>query len=91
MLWPILHYRLDLAEFSRRDLTGYLRVNEHFADRAAQICSSPTTSIWVHDYHLMPLAKTLRDRGHQEPHRLLPAHSVSAARDPHRAAATTSG
>ena len=28
VLWPILHYRLDLAEFSRRDLGGYLRVNE---------------------------------------------------------------
>ena len=31
MLWPILHYRVDLAEFSRRDLSGYLRVNDHFA------------------------------------------------------------
>ncbi len=27
VLWPILHYRIDLAEFSRRDLSGYLRVN----------------------------------------------------------------
>ena len=27
VLWPILHYRLDLAEFSRRDLSGYRRVN----------------------------------------------------------------
>ena len=36
VLWPILHYRLDLAEFSRRDLSGYLRVNEHFADQLAQ-------------------------------------------------------
>ena len=31
VLWPILHYRLDLAEFSRRDLGGYFRVNEYFA------------------------------------------------------------
>jgi len=31
VLWPILHYRLDLAEYSRRDLSGYMRVNEHFA------------------------------------------------------------
>ena len=31
VLWPILHYRVDLAEFSRRDLSGYLRVNDHFA------------------------------------------------------------
>jgi trehalose 6-phosphate synthase len=32
VLWPVLHYRQDLAEFSRRDLSGYLRVNTHFAD-----------------------------------------------------------
>ena len=44
VLWPILHYRLDLAEFSRRDLSGYLRVNEHFADELAQSSSSPTIS-----------------------------------------------
>ncbi len=31
VLWPILHYRLDLAEFTRRDLGGDLRVNEVFA------------------------------------------------------------
>jgi hypothetical protein len=31
VLWPILHFRLDLAEFARRDLTGYMRVNDHFA------------------------------------------------------------
>ena len=65
VLWPILHYRLDLAEYSRRDLTGYMRVNEHFADAAVTSCCSPTTSIWVHDYHLMPLAKALRERGHE--------------------------
>jgi trehalose 6-phosphate synthase len=35
VLWPILHYRLDLAEFSRRDLSEYRRVNAHFADRRA--------------------------------------------------------
>jgi trehalose 6-phosphate synthase len=31
VLWPILHYRIDLAEFLRRDLSGYLRVNDRFA------------------------------------------------------------
>ena len=31
VLWPVLHYRVDLAGFSRRDLGGYLRVNDHFA------------------------------------------------------------
>jgi len=62
MLWPILHYRLDLAEFSSRDMAGYLRVNEHFAD-CLQNVLRPDDVIWVHDYHLIPLAKALRDRG----------------------------
>ena len=64
VLWPLLHYRLDLAEFSRRDLSGYMRVNEHFANEIDKIIE-PDDLIWVHDYHLMPLAKALRDRGHR--------------------------
>ena len=64
VLWPILHYRLDLAEFTRRDLTGYMRVNEHFASELDRVIK-PDDVIWVHDYHLMPLAKALRARGHQ--------------------------
>jgi trehalose 6-phosphate synthase len=63
VLWPILHYRLDLAEFSRRDLSGYLRVNEHFAAELEKFLR-PDDIIWVHDYHLIPLAKALRARGH---------------------------
>ncbi|HEY5082890.1 MAG TPA: trehalose-6-phosphate synthase, partial [Rhizomicrobium sp.] len=62
VLWPIFHYRLDLAEFSRRDLSGYLRVNEHFADELAKVLA-PDDVVWVHDYHLIPLAKALRARG----------------------------
>ncbi len=61
VLWPILHYRLDLAEFSRRDLSGYLRVNEHFADELAKVLK-PDDVVWVHDYHLIPLAKAMRER-----------------------------
>ena len=37
VLWPILHYRIDLAEFKRRDLSGYMRVNEHFADELLNV------------------------------------------------------
>jgi trehalose 6-phosphate synthase len=63
VLWPILHYRLDLAEFTRRDLGGYFRVNEYFARHLEKLIK-PTDIIWVHDYHLIPLAKALRERGH---------------------------
>jgi trehalose 6-phosphate synthase len=64
VLWPILHYRLDLAEFIRRDLGGYFRVNEYFATHLEKLLK-PDDVIWVHDYHLMPFAKALRDRGHK--------------------------
>ena len=63
VLWPILHFRLDLAEFARRDLTGYMRVNEHFATELERIIE-PDDLIWVHDYHLIPIADALRRRGH---------------------------
>lgn len=64
VLWPILHYRLDLAEYTRRDLSGYLRVNEYFAAELHNVLQ-PDDIVWVHDYHLLPLAKALRDRGHR--------------------------
>ena len=64
VLWPILHYRLDLAEFTRRDLGGYFRVNEFFA-RNLEKFLRPDDVIWVHDYHLIPLAQALRERGHR--------------------------
>ncbi len=64
VLWPILHYRLDLAEFTRRDLGGYLRVNDYFASHIETLLK-PDDVIWVHDYHLIPLAKALRARGHR--------------------------
>jgi len=63
VLWPILHYRLDLAEFSRQDLSGYTKINEHFADELHEILK-PDDIVWVHDYHFLLLAKALRERGH---------------------------
>ncbi|HEX2446765.1 MAG TPA: alpha,alpha-trehalose-phosphate synthase (UDP-forming) [Methyloceanibacter sp.] len=63
VLWPVLHYRIDLTEFNRRDLTGYFRVNRHFANELSKILRSDDI-VWVHDYHLIPIAEELRQRGH---------------------------
>ena len=63
VLWPVLHYRIDLTEFNRRDLTGYFRVNQHFATELSKILQ-PDDLVWVHDYHLIPIAEELRQRGH---------------------------
>lgn len=66
VLWPVLHYRVDLQEYSRGDASGYLRVNRLFADNLSPLLAQADV-IWVHDYHLMPLARELRKRGHQNP------------------------
>ena len=66
VLWPILHYRVDLQEYSRADHSGYMRVNCQFADKLSVFLREDDV-IWVHDYHLMPLARELRARGHLNP------------------------
>ena len=64
VLWPILHYRVDLQEYSRADASGYMRVNRVFADRVSALLNEDDV-IWVHDYHLMLLGRELRSRGHR--------------------------
>lgn len=61
VLWPMFHYRLDLVEFQPAFLRGYKRVNSKFAD-ALFAHLKPEDTIWIHDYHLIPLAAELRKR-----------------------------
>lgn len=61
-LWPLLHFRLGLIEFRREHLEGYRAVNERFAQALAKLLR-PDDLIWVHDYHLIPLASALRRLG----------------------------
>jgi trehalose 6-phosphate synthase len=61
-LWPLCHYRLDLTDFSRKDMAGYFRVNRSFARLLAPLIR-PDDLVWVHDYHLIPLAAELRHMG----------------------------
>jgi len=61
-LWPLLHFRLDLVDYARETRAGYHRVNALFADRLAPLLRDDDT-VWIHDYHLIPLAALLRERG----------------------------
>jgi len=61
-LWPVLHYRLGIARFSREDWIGYRRVNAAFAAALAQMLR-PDDTVWVHDFHLFLLAAELRALG----------------------------
>ena len=62
VLWPVFHYRLDLADFDAGDIDGYRRVNRLFAHKLMPMLR-PDDVIWVHDYHLIPLAAELRAMG----------------------------
>lgn len=64
VLWPIFHNRADLAEYSGTRESAYYRVNELFADLLEQVLTEDDV-IWVQDYHLIPLAQKLRQRGHK--------------------------
>ncbi len=61
-LWPLFHYRIDLAKYEREFGKGYERVNDLFADSVLPLIDAGD-NVWVHDYHLMPLGDCLRKRG----------------------------
>jgi trehalose 6-phosphate synthase len=61
-LWPLFHYRTDLAAYDRAYGEGYSRVNRRFAETLAPLIE-PDDLIWVHDYHLIPLGRELRALG----------------------------
>jgi trehalose 6-phosphate synthase len=61
-LWPLFHYRIDLAEYERDFAGGYQRTNERFADTVLPLIESDDV-VWVQDYHMIPLGDELRKRG----------------------------
>jgi trehalose 6-phosphate synthase len=88
-LWPLFHYRLDLAGFKRREYAGYNRVNQRFARYLVPLLRRDDT-IWVHDYHLIPMAEEMRRMGAGQPigfflHTPFPALQVLVALPCHAA------
>lgn len=61
-LWPLFHYRIDLAEYERDFAGGYKRTNQRFADTVRPLIE-PDDVIWIQDYHMFPLGAELRERG----------------------------
>ncbi|MDB5730449.1 MAG: hypothetical protein JWQ03_344, partial [Variovorax sp.] len=62
VLWPVFHYRLDLAHFDAGFIDGYRRVNKLFARKLLPLLR-PDDIVWIHDYHLIPLGEELRALG----------------------------
>jgi trehalose 6-phosphate synthase len=65
-LWPICHYLLGFFRYERREFDEYRRVNSLFARKLIPLLE-PDDLIWVHDYHLIPLASELRRAGVRAP------------------------
>lgn len=61
-LWPLLHSRPSLVDFDSRAFEGYLDVNRRFAATLQHLLRADDT-VWVHDYHLIPLGAMLRRLG----------------------------
>ena len=85
VLWPVFHYRLDLADFDAGYIGGYQRVNKLLARKLMPLLL-PDDIIWVRLPPDPDGGRTAR-HGLQKPHRFLFAHSAAAAADPGRRAA----
>ena len=87
-LWPLLHYNPELFRHEQRHYDAYQSVNALFSRQLLKLIE-PGDAIWVHDYHLIPLARFLRQHGftgrigfflhtpfpHMQVLRLLPNHA----------------
>jgi trehalose 6-phosphate synthase len=61
VLWPLFHYFLKDMRYSTERWDAYLRANQTFAQKLIPLLK-PNDLIWVHDYHLIPLGRLLRER-----------------------------
>ncbi|MBW8305146.1 MAG: trehalose-6-phosphate synthase, partial [Brevundimonas sp.] len=61
-LWPLFHHRVDLTAYERSYGEGYERTNARFAEVLAPLLK-PDDLVWIHDYHMIPLARDLRRLG----------------------------
>ena len=61
-LWPLLHQRVDLAEFDGSGELIYRAVNKRFADTLTSILDDDDI-VWAHDYYFITLAEELRAAG----------------------------
>lgn len=59
-LWPLYHDVVAKPEFHRIWWDAYVRVNERFASRAAEL-AAPGGLVWVHDYQLQLVPAMLRE------------------------------
>ncbi|HKE45717.1 MAG TPA: trehalose-6-phosphate synthase [Steroidobacteraceae bacterium] len=65
-LWPLFHYLMRSFRYAERQHDAYRAVNRTFAAHLVPLLQ-PDDLIWVHDYHLIPLAECLRELAVTQP------------------------
>jgi trehalose 6-phosphate synthase len=65
-LWPLFHYFVDGFRYNDEQYDAYQRMNQRYA-RLLLPLLEPDDLVWVHDYHLFPLAQRLREGGARQP------------------------
>ncbi len=65
-LWPLCHYLLKDFKFKAEEHDAYENVNRLFANKLLPLLQ-PDDVIWIHDYHLIPMARLLRELGCRQP------------------------
>jgi trehalose 6-phosphate synthase len=66
MLWPLFHYFVETFQYDDTYYEAYLEANRFFAGRLEALLE-PGDLVWIHDYHLIPLGRFLRDLGIDQP------------------------
>ncbi len=61
VIWPLFHYFPSYAEYDASFFEGYMLANEQFCTLLSGTIK-PGDVVWIHDYHLLPLAGMLRER-----------------------------
>jgi trehalose 6-phosphate synthase/phosphatase len=61
VLWPLFHYFPSYAEFVKGNYDNYIQANEIFNDTILNQINANDV-IWIHDYHLIPLAGMIREK-----------------------------
>jgi trehalose 6-phosphate synthase len=59
-LWPLYHDVIVAPEFHREWWDAYVRVNQRFAQRAADLAARDAV-VWIHDYQLQLAPQMLRE------------------------------
>jgi trehalose 6-phosphate synthase len=66
VLWPLFHYFARDFRYRHEQHDAYQRVNRLFAHTLLPLLRDDDL-VWVHDYHLIPLARCLRELGWKGP------------------------